>query len=408
MSSQTVLIIGASHAGAQCAISLRQSGFDGDITLIGDETEIPYHRPPLSKGFLSGSQATEELSLRPASVYENANITLKLGTRVVKINRAKKTITTDKNETLPYSRLILATGARVRKLPILGAEKARVFYLRDAVDVRKIKDTLPETKRAVIIGGGYIGLETAASLRKLGIQVTVLEAMHRILQRVTAPIMSDFYRRIHTEEEVNIVEGESANRITEASEQLIVNTKSGAHYEADIVIIGIGVIPNTELAKDAGLEVENGIVINEFCQTLDKNIYAIGDVTWHHNPIYDVHLRLESVPNATEQAKTAALHINGAEKPYKSLPYFWSDQFDLKLQIAGLSEGYDDIIIRGDKDKGRSFSAFYFKGTTFIAVDAVNDPRAFMFAKTVLNKGQNLDKTALANLETELRSTVLT
>jgi len=408
MSSHSVIIIGASHAGAQCAVSLRQGGYEGHITLIGDEADIPYHHPPLSKDFLSGDKGIEDILLRPEAVYEDANITLKLGTRVTKIDRARKNISTDKHETLPYDRLVLATGARVRKLPIPGAESESVFYLRDAADVTKIKSALPKAKRAVIIGGGYIGLETAASLKKLGFDVTVLEAMERILQRVTAPVMSDFYRRVHTEEGVNIVEGEIASSIAETPEQLTVNTKSVAHYVADIVIIGIGVIPNTELAEQAGLEVGNGIVVNEFCQTLDENIYAIGDVSWHHNPIYDTHLRLESVPNATEQAKTAALHINGTEKPYNSLPWFWSDQFDLKLQIAGLSEGYDDIIIRGDNENGRSFSAFYFKGDRFIAVDAVNDPRAFMFSKMALTKGQNLDKAKLASLENELKSTVLT
>ena len=272
----------------------------------------------------------------------------------------------------------------------------------------KIQSALPKAKRAVIIGGGYIGLETAASLRKLGFEVTVLEAMQRILQRVTAPVMSDFYRRIHSEEGVDIVEDDVASRITQAPEQLMVNTKSGAQYAADIVIIGIGVIPNTELAEQAGLEVGNGILVNEYCQTLDENIYAIGDVTWHHNPIYNTHLRLESGPNATEQAKTAALHINGKEKPYHSLPWFWSDQFDLKLKIAGLSTGYDDIIIRGDNENTRNFSAFYFKGDKFIAVDAVNDPRAFMFSKMALTKGQNLDKAKLASLDNDLKSTVLT
>ncbi len=408
MSSQSVLIIGASHAGAQCAVSLRQGGFEGAITLIGDETQTPYHHPPLSKDFLSGSKAIEDILLRPARVYEDANITLKLGTRIAKIDRGQKRVVTDKGETLPYDKLILATGARVRKLPIAGAESERVFYLRDAADVLKIQAALPKAKRAVIIGGGYIGLETAASLRKLGFEVTVLEAMQRILQRVTAPVMSNFYRRIHTEEGITIAEDEMASSITEAPEQLTVNTKSGAQYSADMVIIGIGVIPNTELAEQAGLEVGNGIVVNEYCQTLDENIYAIGDVTWHHNSIYDTHLRLESVPNATEQAKTAALHINGTEKPYKSLPWFWSDQFDLKLQIAGLSTGYDDIIIRGDNETSRSFAAFYFKGDQFIAVDAVNDPRAFMFSKMALTKGQNLDKTKLASLDNDLKSTVLT
>ena len=407
MSPKSIIVIGASHAGAQCVISLRQGGFEGNITLIGDETDLPYHHPPLSKDFLSGSKIIDDILLRPASVYKDAHITLKLGTRVTQIDRNNKTITTKSGETLPYDRLILATGARVRKLAISGADDPRVLYLRDAKDVREIKAQLSTAKRAVIIGGGYIGLETAASLRKLGLDVTILEAMERILQRVTAPIMSDFYRRIHHEEGVIIAESEIASAITRDGSTLSVKAKSGREYTADIVIIGIGVIPNIELAQSAKLKLDDGIIVNEYCQTNDKDIYAIGDVTRHYNPIYDTHLRLESVPNATEQAKIAALHINQNAKPYNSLPWFWSDQFDLKLQIAGLSDGYDDIIIRGDHKNSRNFSAFYFKGERFIAVDAVNDPRAFMFSKMVLSKGQNLSKARLADPQNHLKSTIL-
>lgn len=405
--SQTCIVIGGSHAAAQFVVSLRQGGWDGEIILIGDEVDLPYHRPPLSKDFLSGTKELDEILIRPAAAYENANITLKLGVRVTSIDRDAKSVTTDGDEILSYDKLVLATGARVRKLPIQGADDPRVMYLRDTNDVRAIKASMAEGKSAVIIGGGYIGLETAASMRKHGIEVCVLEAMDRILQRVTAPVMSDFYRRVHTEEGVLIDENEMASAIETSEDKLIVQTKKGNSYPADIVVIGIGVIPNTELAAEAGLDVANGIVVNEFCQTSDADIYAIGDVTWHHNPIYDTHLRLESVPNATEQAKTAALHINGKEKPYNSLPWFWSDQFDLKLQIAGLSQGYDDIVIRGDHEGSRSFAAFYFKGDKLLAVDAVNAPREFMMAKMTLTKGQTLDKKIIADPAAELKSAII-
>ena len=405
--TKTCVVIGASHAAAQFVVSLRQGGWEGEVVLIGDETDLPYHRPPLSKDFLSGSRELDEILIRPASVYETANINLKLGTRATAIDRNAKTVTTDKDEIIAYDKLVLATGARVRKLPIEGADDPRVMYLRDTNDVRGIKAAIGKDKSAVIIGGGYIGLETAASMRKQGMEVIVLEAMDRILQRVTAPVMSDFYRRVHREEGVIIDENEMASSITATDDNLVVNTKSENAYPADIVIIGIGVIPNTELADGAGLEVGNGIVVNEFCQTNDPDIYAIGDVTWHYNPIYDTHLRLESVPNATEQGKTAALHINGTEKAYNSLPWFWSDQFDLKLQIAGLSQGYDDIVIRGDNEGSRSFAAFYFKGDRLLAVDAVNAPREFMMTKMVLTKGQTLDKAILADPEAELKSAII-
>ena len=401
------VIIGASHAGAQLCVSLRQGGWEGDITLIGDEVDLPYHRPPLSKDFLSGDKAIDDILLRPASVYENANITLKLGTRIDAIDREAKTICTEGGDSLSYDKLILATGARVRHLPVPGAELDGVFYLRDSDDVRAIKNNVEAGKRAVIIGGGYIGLETAASLRKQGMDVTVLEAMPRILQRVTAPELSSFYKRIHNEEGVNILEGVMASEIRQADQALTVDTSCEQSFAADMVIIGIGVIPNIELAETAGLDVGNGIEVNEFCQTSDPDIYAAGDVTWHFNPIYERHIRLESVPNATEQAKVVALHINGNLKAYNSLPWFWSDQFDLKLQIAGLSEGYDDIVIRGDIKGSRNFAAFYFKGDKILAVDAVNSPREFMFTKMALTKGQEIDKAVLADSKADLKTAII-
>ncbi len=401
------VIIGASHAGAQLCVSLRQGGWEGSITVIGDEADLPYHRPPLSKDFLSGDKAIDEILLRPASVYENANVQMKLGTRVGAIDRKAKTVLTDDGETLAYDKLVLATGARVRHLPVPGAELGGVFYLRDTNDVRAIKSGVAAGKQAVIIGGGYIGLETAASLRKQGMEVTVLEAMPRILQRVTAPELSTFYKRVHLEEGVNILESVMASEIKSSGEKLSVVTSCEQSFDADMVIIGIGVIPNIELAQMAGLDIGNGIEVNSFCQTSDPDIYAAGDVTWHFNPIYERHIRLESVPNATEQAKAVALHINEKPKPYNSLPWFWSDQFDLKLQIAGLSEGYDDIVIRGDIERSRSFAAFYFKGDKILAVDAVNAPREFMFTKMALTKGQSLDKAILADVDADLKSAVL-
>jgi len=240
----------------------------------------------------------------------------------------------------------------------------------------------------------------------LGLEVTVLEAMPRILQRVTAPELSKFYKRVHIEEGVNVLEGVMASSITSVDGELSVRDKNDNHYKAELVIIGIGVIPNTELASDAGLDVENGIVVNEFCQTSDANIYAAGDVTWHYNVKYDRHLRLESVPNATEQAKTVAGHICGKDKIYDSLPWFWSDQFDLKLQIAGLSEGYDDLILRGDSESSRSFAAFYFKGPALLAVDAVNAPREFAMTRMLLTQGKTLNKTKLADTTLALKEAI--
>lgn len=405
--SDNLVIVGASHAAAQCCISARQGGWEGPIIVIGDEPELPYHRPPLSKDLLSGNKAIDDVLIRPAAAYEKANIELKLGQRVVDINPGKKTVGTDKGETIGYDKLVLATGARVRHLPVPGEDLEHVYYLRDAGDVASIQSEAVAEKKALIIGGGYIGLETAASLKKLGLDVTVLEAMPRILQRVTAPELSTFYKRIHTEEGVNILEGVGASAIEKTEQGLQVKTSCGKEFDCDLVIIGIGVIPNTELAAEAGLKVGNGVEVNEFCQTSNPDIYAIGDVTWHHNPIYDRNIRLESVPNATEQGKTAAGHINGGDKPYSSLPWFWSDQFDLKLQIAGLSTGFTEILVRGDLSTGRSFAAFYFDGDRLLAVDAVNSPREFMFARQALTRGAKVDKAKLAEDGSELKSCLI-
>ena len=403
---ERVIIIGASHAAAQTSVSLRQGGWTGEITVIGDEAVLPYHRPPLSKDFLSGQKSIDDILIRPVESYAAANIDMKLGVRADAINRDEKAILTDDGDTLTYSKLVLATGARIRRLPIPGEDIESAFYLRDTQDVLAIKEKVETANSALIIGGGYIGLETAASLRKQGLEVTVIEAMPRILQRVTAPVMSDFYRRVHGEEGVQILENVIASEIKEADGEIEVLTSCKKSFKADMVIIGIGVVPNVELAERAGLKTGNGIEVNEFCQTSDPNIYAAGDVTWHYNPIYKEHVRLESVPNATEQGKVIAAHINGTPKPYHSLPWFWSDQFDLKLQIAGLSMGFDDVVIRGDINTGRSFAAYYFKNDQFIAVDAVNAPRDFMFGKMSLTKGVNLDKVLIRDSALNLKECI--
>lgn len=405
---QTCIIIGASHGGSQAAISVRQAGWDGDIILIGDEAFLPYHHPPLSKDFLSGNKELSDITIRPSATYEAASVQTKLNTRIDKIDRQAKTITTTGGDELSYDKLVLCTGARPRPLPIDGADLDGVFYLRDAADVMKIKEKVTalagkDNAKAVIIGGGYIGLETAASLTKLGMSVSVLEMADRILQRVTAPIMSGFYKRIHSEEGVEISEACVAQSISKSDDGLVVHASTG-DFVGDMVIVGIGVIPNTELAEAAGLTVGNGIVVDAMCKTSDDDIYAAGDVTWHHNPIYDTDLRLESVPNATDQAKIIAGAITGGTKEYNALPWFWSDQFDLKLQIAGLSGGFDEVIIRGDHTQGRSFAAFYFKGDKLLAVDAVNRPQEYMVGRRLITMGKTVDKTALADEAIGLKS----
>lgn len=386
--SDTCIIIGASHAAAQLAPSLRQEGWEGDIIVIGDESILPYHRPPLSKDFLMGKREAQQLLIRPESLYEKNNIQFRLGMRVDEINRAHKTVTLNNGEVLTYTKLAICTGSRVRTVSLPGIELPGIQYLRSMADVEKIKMDVGEGKNAVIVGGGYIGLETAAVLRKLGMNVTVLEMAPRVLARVTAPELSEFYTRIHTEEGVAIKTGVAVAGFVGEDHVTGVECADGTVYPADLVVVGVGIIPNVELAQAAGLEVNNGIVVDEHCRTLDPDIVAAGDCTIHPNSLYNIQLRLESVPNATDQGKVAAATLCGKEKPYHALPWFWSDQYDLKLQIAGLSQGYDQVAIRGDASQGRSFAAFYLKEGKLIAADCVNRAQEFMLCKRII--GENL------------------
>jgi 3-phenylpropionate/trans-cinnamate dioxygenase ferredoxin reductase subunit len=379
------IIIGASHAAAQLVPSLRQEGWQGEIVIVGDEPHLPYHRPPLSKAFLSGEKTAEELPIRPAAFYDKNEATLYHG-YVRAIDRVKKSVLLENGDVLSYDKLVLCTGARVRKINVPGAELGGVHYLRNIADVEGIQAHIATGKNAVIIGGGYIGLETAASLTKQGMQVVVLEMAERILQRVTPPEVSSFYARIHAEEGVEIKTNVQVTQITGEQTVQSVLCDDGQTFPADVVIVGVGVIPNVELAEQAGLEVNNGIRVNAQCVTTDPNIFAAGDCTNHFNDMYDCQLRLESVPNANEQAKVAAASICDNPKIYNSLPWFWSDQYDLKLQIAGLSRGFDHMVVRGDQDKGRSFAAFYYKEGRLIAADCVNRPKEFMLSKKMITQ----------------------
>jgi|TARA_R110001583_G_scaffold50415_1_gene157417 3-phenylpropionate/trans-cinnamate dioxygenase ferredoxin reductase subunit len=389
------IIIGASHAAAQLISSLRQEGWEGKISLIGDEPYLPYHRPPLSKAFFVGGITEGELLIRAAGFYDKYKVDLFLGSRVTNIDRDAKKITLENGAEVSYTKLALTTGARVRKIPFTGCEIPGVFYMRDLNDVKQTHEFTGRGKSAVIIGGGYIGLETAASLRKIGMSVTVIEAMSRVLQRVTAPEVSAFYTRIHTEEGVDIRTEAGVDAIVGDKHVEGVRLADGSTVRADLVIIGVGVIPNIDLAESAGLTIDNGIAVDEYATTNDTDIVAAGDCTNHYNPIYQRKLRLESVQNATDQAKIAAKSICGKPEAYSALPWFWSDQYDLKLQIAGLSQGFDKVIIRGDSEQGRSFAAFYFCAGRFIAVDAINRPKEFMMSKRALTAGQNVDPLKL-------------
>lgn len=394
---KTCVIVGASHAASQLATSVRQQGWNGRIVVVGDEPCLPYHRPPLSKTYMSGEKSFHDILIKPQSAYDKADVHFTLGVRAEAIDRTAKVLSLDNGESLHFSRLALTVGARPRKIDLPGIDLDGVMYLRNLEDVDNIRRYVGHGRHAVIIGGGYIGLETAASMRKAGMEVTVLEALPRVLQRVTAEKVSAFYQRVHAEEGVQIICEAAVESLAGDGHVDHVICSDGREITADVVIIGIGVVPNIELAQDAGLEINNGIVVDEFARTSDHDIVAAGDCTYHYNPIYNCHLRLESVQNALEQANIAAATICDQPKAYNALPWFWSDQYDLKLQIAGLSQGHDEVIIRGDIDNGRNFAAFYLKQGRILAVDAVNKPQEFMLGKRVISNGLEVDLSRLSD-----------
>ena len=402
MQKLKTVIIGASHAAAQLSVSLRQDGWGGAIIMIGDEPHLPYHRPPLSKTFLSGDKRIQDLLIRPATFYEKQQIQFIHG-HVVSIDRERKILDLADGSRITYDKLALCTGARVRKLDIEGSDLKGVYYVRNAADIEAIQQHIQSAKHAVMIGGGYIGLETAASLRKQGIQVSLLETAPRILQRVTAPELSSFYTRIHKEQGVNIYTDISVERLVGSTQVQGVLCSDGKTIAADLVIVGIGVQPNSEFAQAAGIEVNNGIVIDAYGRTNDPDIVAAGDCTSHFNVHYQRQLRLESVPNANEQAKVAAATFCGKSKPYSALPWFWSDQYDIKLQIAGLNHGYDQLVIRGDLQNSNSFAAFYFKNKQLIAADCINRPLEFMISKKIINDNIQIDPAQFADESIDLK-----
>jgi 3-phenylpropionate/trans-cinnamate dioxygenase ferredoxin reductase subunit len=404
MPEQTCVIVGASHAGTQLALSLRQGGWEGRIVLAGDEPVKPYQRPPLSKDVLSGAKSMEQILIRPDAVLENAGIEFMLGRRVETIDRTRKILYLDNGETQDYDKLALTLGAYPSTIPLTGTDKYGVHYLRKLADVEQIRPLIGEGKSAVIIGGGYIGLEAGAVLRQTGMTVTVLEALPRVLQRVTAPVVSTFYQRLHDEEGLWVVTGALVTSIEGEDQVERVHCADGSEIDADLVIIAVGVLPNTELAARAGLDVEDGILVDEFARTSDPDIVAAGDCTRHFNPIYQRRVRLESIQNAMDQAKTAAETLNGDPQPYHALPWFWSEQYDVKLQIAGLSQGYDNVVLRGDPETGRSFAVFYFEGERLLAVDAINRPGEFMLGKKLLMAGARVDKEKLADENIPVKS----
>lgn len=399
---KTTIIVGAGHAAGQAVITLRQKNYAGNIILIGDEDHYPYQRPPLSKKFLAGEMPAERLYVKPPSFYDEPDIGVHLGTRVTRIDAEEKTVGDADSNVYAYDDLIIATGARVRKLDVPGSDLRKVHYLRNIQDVTAMHDSMHAGKRLVIIGAGYIGLEVAAVTASKGLQVTVIEMEDRVMSRVVSTAVSEFYQAEHVKHGVNLMLSTGLAGFSGADAVEQVELSNGASIPADLVLIGVGVVPNVELAMDAGLEVDNGIRVDENCRTSEPHIYAIGDCTNHPNSLLGRQLRLESVHNAVEQAKTAASNICGDELQYAQVPWFWSDQYDLKLQIAGISQGYDQTVLRGDP-AARAFSCLYLRDGQLIAIDAINTPRDFMQSKALIGSHAVISPATLANVDMALK-----
>lgn len=388
---EPIIIIGAGQAACQAIMSLHSEGYDGPITLIGEEQYAPYQRPPLSKKFLAGEIGYDRVELKAKSFYTEAGVNAHWGMRVTEIDRRAKQVLTQEGQRFAYSKLLITTGARVREINVPGFDLAGVHYLRDIEDVHRLQAGFKPGARMVIVGGGYIGLEVAAVAVKRGLHVTVLETADRVMARVVDPIVSHFYERVHRAAGVVLRTGVTVSGFEGNGRVEAVVSGEGERFPCDVVLVGIGVIPNTDLAHEAGLDVANGITVDECGQTSDPDICAAGDCTSHPNDIYGQRLRLESVHNAIEQAKSAAATLAGKSKPYHQVPWFWSDQYDLKLQIAGLSTGYTQAVVRGDPDTGTSFAVFYLKEGRLLAVDAVNRAPEFMMGKLLVAQKAILD-----------------
>lgn len=390
-----VVIVGGGQAGAQCALSLRQLGFTGAVTIIGDEPVVPYERPPLSKDFLKGTAVRDRLFMRPAEIYAAQDITLRLGETVTSIDRASHTVRFGHGETIPYDKLVLATGGRVRTLAVPGADLAGIHYLRTLAHVEEYRDRLTPGARVVMIGGGYIGLEAAAAATARGCKATVIEAADRVLPRVAAPELSRFYEQVHRGHGVAIYTNETVTGFASEGGALRVKCEAASHA-ADLVIIGIGISPNVELAQAAGLAVDDGIVVDDCTRTADPDVYAIGDCSNHPSALYGGRQRIESVPNALGQGKACASAILGQPAPFTEVPWFWSDQFDLKLQMNGVPRAGDHVVIRGDM-ASHKFSACYLRDGVLVACQAVNLAKDFIQSKKLIAARTRPDPTRLAD-----------
>ena len=401
-----IVIVGAGHAGGSAAALLRQYGFEGQVVLIGEEPVAPYQRPPLSKALLKGEGEEEDLLLRPADFYVEQNIELRLGQTVTAIDRVGKTVLLAHGETVPYDTLILATGSTARKLSVPGADLPGVLELRTLADGRKLRAAIQPGCRLVVVGGGYVGLEVAASARALGAEVVVVEREDRLLARVASDVLANFMHAAHTRQGVTLLTGRTVVAFQPGEEGSVagVTLDDGQSLPADLAIVGVGGVACEGLGAAAGLTCDGGVVVDETARTSDPDIYALGDMTRRPVPVHDGRVvRLESVPNALEQAKQAAAAITGRNPPPHEVPWFWSDQYDLKLQMAGLADGADRKVVRTVAD-GAGLAVFHLAGDRLLCVEAINAPAEFMGGRLLIAKATPVDADKLADPSVSMKA----
>ena len=402
---ENLLIIGAGQSAIQCISTLKKEGYSGSITLVGEEEHLPYQRPPLSKGFLEDSVNKERLYFKKLEFFTENKVQLYLGLSAEKLEIDNQKVYLSDNSVLEFDKLVFATGSRVRLLDFPGSELKSIFYLRDLDDAEAIKKDLETSENLVIIGAGYIGLEAAAIAAKKNKKVTIIEMADRVMNRTVDPQISEYYLNLHESYGVKFHFNTSLETINEVSNSLEVVCSDGTEVKADSVLIGAGVVPNIELAEEAGINCDNGIIVNEFGQTNFKNIYACGDCTNHPNKILNKNLRLESVHNAMEQAKTVASSVMNNPMEYNQVPWFWSDQYDHKLQIVGLSGDHDAVTMRGNVNDAK-FMLFYTKDEELIAVDAINNPKEFLISRKLVANKVKIKPNVISDLNTNLNDLI--
>ena len=403
---EKLIVIGAGQAAIQCITSLRKEGYSGSITLVGEENHLPYQRPPLSKGFLSGSTIQDRLYLKKIEFFQENSIQLNLGVKATRIDRNKCIVHLSDKKSIGYDKLVIATGSKVRKLKFPGSELEGIHYLRGIDDAELLKESLVASKSLVIVGAGYIGLEVAAVATEFDTKITVIEMAERVMNRTVDPIISDYYQKLHAKNGVEFILNESIEKVEGKKIVERVLCSSNSSIQADTLVIGAGVTPNVELAEESGLNCENGILVDEFGQTEDKKIYACGDCTNHPNEKLNRRLRLESVHNAMEQSKTVASSIMNNRVAYNQVPWFWSDQYDHKLQIVGLSGEHDEVLIRGQQEE-QKFMLFYLKEEKLIAVDAINNPKEFLICRKLVENKVKISSDDILNQSKNLNDLII-